>query len=168
MLVLDDAPFDCLDAALRFAYRIEWEGVYPSSQIGKLHIRWQPNFTKQERRAQAAMIITHLRHHCSPVQRAYLECQYRMGPRRFSQINRLVRYVMSRLPASKLNCDLARELIYRYFRSGMSYEEIARAVACDVRTVTRYNEKLWRVMLALQAQTCGELEHQFREGGLIE
>ena len=58
-------PFESLDAALRFAYRIEWEGVYPQSQIGKLHIRWKPDLTLAERRAQASLITTHVRTRCT-------------------------------------------------------------------------------------------------------
>ena len=74
---------------------------------------------------------------------------------------------MAHVTGAALSQDLVRELVYRYFRSGMSYEAIAQSVGVDVRTVTRYNEKLWPLMLALNAGVMTLLEEQFRLAGVI-
>lgn len=163
----DTPPFDCLDAALRFAFRIEWESISVSSQLGKLHIKWKPEYTVGERRAQAAMIRSHVDHHCTPAQRAFVECQYRLGRRRFTTMKVLVRHCLPYIKGPAVNAGLVRELAYRFFREGLSYEMIAGVVKCDRATVAKYNEKLWPIMLSLQAAVSAQLEAQFREGGLI-
>lgn len=163
----DTPPFDCLDAALRFAYRIEWESISATSQLGKLHIKWKPEYTVGERRAQAAMIRSHVDANCTPAQRAFVECQYRIGRRRFELMKVLVRHCLPYMRGPKVNAALVRELAYRFFREGVSYEMIAAMVKLDRGTVTRYNERLWPIMLSLQAQVSNQLEAEFRAAGVI-
>lgn len=165
---LDDvAPFNSLDAALRFAYRIEWESTYPTSQLGKLHIKWKPEYTMADRHAQASLILVHVARSCSPVQRAFIECQHRVGRRRFSHINYIVNYIIPTISGPSASRRLVRELVFRYFRDGLTYKQIAQLCECDPGTVAKYNDKVWPCMLALNAQVGGPLSADFRACGLI-
>lgn len=164
--LVEQALFPYLRAALDFAYRIEWTSVHPTSQIGKLHIMWKPEYTIAERHAQAAMIQTHVSKKLKPAEAAFIECKYRYGPRRFSRIGVVLRHVQPAVASS--NRRLIRELTYRYFRQGMTYERIAKLVGVDLRAIDRCNKKLVPLLSALEAIAEGQLEADFKMGGLIE
>lgn len=163
----DEPLFTHLRAALDFAYRIEWTSAHPTSQIGKLHIMWKPEFTLAERHAQAAMIQAHVNKHLKPAESAFIECKYRYGPRRFTRIDQVVRYALPAVVSGVSPRRLIRELTYRYFLEGMTYERIAKSVGVDLRVVDRHNKKLVPVLSALCAAAEGRLEDDFRSGGLI-
>ena len=160
------AVFAHLRAALEFTYRTEWSGAYPSSQIGKLHIMWKPEYTIAERHAQAAMIQTHLLK-LRPEEHAFIECKYRYGPQRYARIKVLIRYLIPAMSSNTVSVRMVRELIYRYLGDGLSYERIAKIVRIDAKAVDRLNKKLVPLMSALCAKAEGRLEEDFKRSGLI-
>lgn len=164
---MDEPIFHSLDAALAFAYRIEWSSTHPSSQMGKLHmVRWKPDYTVAELHAQATMIQSHVNTRLDNPERAFIECKYRFGPRRFQSLDAVVTHV-SALMGGKASRRMVRELCHRFYTGTLTYVAIAKIVGCDVKTLDRHNKRVINALSALCARAEDPLLSDFRAGGLI-
>jgi len=164
---MDEPIFHSLDAALAFAYRIEWSSVHPTSQMGKLHlVRWKPDYTVAELHAQAQMIQSHVNTRLDKPERAFIECKYRFGPRRFQSLDAVVTYV-SALTGGNASRRMVRELCHRFYTGQLTYAAIAKIVCCDVKTLDKYNKRVIAALSSLCARAEDPLLTDFRAGGLI-
>lgn len=164
---MDEPIFHSLDAALAFAYRIEWSSAHPSSQMGKLHmVRWKPDYTVAELHAQASLIQSHVETRLGGAQRAFIECKYRFGPRRFRSLPGVVNYVRSAI-GGQVQRRMVQELCHRYYTGTLTYAAIAKIVGVDVRTLDKYNKRTIAALTSLCAQAEEPLESDFRRSGLI-
>lgn len=166
--MVDEPIFHSLDAALAFAYRIEWSSTHPTSQMGKLHmVRWKPEYTVAELHAQAQMIQSHVNNKLSRAERAFIECKYRFGPRRFQSLDGVVTYVAALAGGKASSRRMVRELCHRFYTGTLTYAAIAKMVGCDVKTLDKYNKRVIAALSALCARAEDPLVSDFRAGGLI-
>jgi hypothetical protein len=172
--VTDEPLFWSLDAALRFAYTIEWYPAYPVSMLGKLLkglIRFTPDMDTAAWHAQAAMIQGHCKHHLQRYELAWVECWYRHGPGRFEHRHVIVDTILPQVAGSAavVKRHMIRELVAMHFEAKhkTTYAAIARKLGCDARTVEKFDQRVRPAIEGIAKRTEEILDTDFRAGGLI-
>lgn len=170
---MHDTPFKSLQEALARSYAIEHFSPAPASQLGRLNVLWKAETSVQERFAQAAMIRLHVSKHLLPVEAAYIECWYRIGPGKNERQHEIVEAILPQVIGSSVVVKrrLILLLVKRYFSIGksnrQSQREIAQIVGHDVKTVNAYEGKVIDAVAALGRRAEARLEDDFKRTGVI-